>query len=133
MERLTERIERAPECPSGYVIAKNDRYIEAIELLADYEDTGYTPEAINVLEVKCERLQAIIKTERKINREVEGQLEEKNERLKDDCESMREALEDIAAIKVDSKYDEIYRPKLLGAVITARKTLFATAEEDDNG
>ena len=98
MERLTERIERAPECPSGYVIAKNDRYIEAIELLADYEDTGYTPEEIKAL--NTENGQLITNAARYVTRlffetEKSEKLKAENERLQADCATMREAMEEF--------------------------------------
>ena len=50
MERLTERY-TATEKPDGesYVWVRNHDYIKASEMLADYEDTGLTPEQIRDL------------------------------------------------------------------------------------
>lgn len=133
MERLTKRIEAAPEHPNGYIDIKDDRILEAIDLLADYEDLGYTPDELRELMIDKEHLLDLLSSgnyedyKKYTVDEVEGlvedsieerdilnsecrrlkteseQLKAENKRLKADCESMREMIMEYCAKVEDGK------------------------------
>ena len=132
MERLTERDNNVALVTDCACLSL------AIERLAEYEDTGYTPEEIKEIELENEELLASMvrftaSTILKYESEEIEELNTENERLMADRVTMREALEDIAKIEIDSKYDNIFRPYLLHAVLTARRALSAITKENDNG
>lgn len=54
MERLTEWVKDCPEPEEVHgVFVKNHDYIAAAHRLAEYEDTGLTPDEVEHLKVSC--------------------------------------------------------------------------------
>ena len=100
MERLTERDNNVALVTDCACLSL------AIERLADYEDTGYTPEEIKAL--NTENGQLITNAARYVTRlffetEKSEKLKAENERLQADCAAMREAMEEFCAKVEDGK------------------------------
>jgi len=103
MERLTER--KINKHDASWVV-KNKGYKAAAERLAEYEETGYTPEEIKAL--KAENDQLITNAARYVTRlffetKKSEKLKTENEQLQTYRATMREAMEEFCAKVEDGK------------------------------
>jgi len=105
MERLTERDNNVALVIDCACLSW------AIERLAEYGDTGYTPEEINALKSENASLRTRIEAERVIaTKRMREFLDSamlvanvKNKQLQADCAAMREAMEEFCAKVEDGK------------------------------